>query len=153
MDGRSGLFAARSAYLDRWVQVGIASGNVISIEFLDAEPDGSDRAHDLLDRLLEYLDEGRQATFEDVETALTVGADHRAIFETVRTIPYGTEWTPAVVLERTAAITDDDPVHAVRRTLGDNPIPIVIPDHRVSIDVGATAPDMRSALRALEGLN
>lgn len=151
----SGRYARRSAYLARWVQLGLASGKVIKIEFPRQEPEG-DVAHDhpLLDRLVAYLDDGATEEFPDVTTGLTVPSDHRDIYETVRTIPYGTDWTPHAVAERTATIATEngDGAVAVREALRVNPVPIVVPGHRVANIPGAVEGEIRRSLRDREGI-
>lgn len=150
----SGMFAGRSDFLDRWVRIGVASGKVISVSFPEDGPDAPvDRDHPALTRLIAYLDEGEANGFEDVEIGLTVPTDHRRIYDTVRAIPHGANRTVASVAERTAVVASgEDGLSAVRSALADNPVPVLVPDHRVDGVTGAPDPPVRTALRELEGL-
>jgi methylated-DNA-[protein]-cysteine S-methyltransferase len=148
----AGIYARESAYLDRCVQVGIASERVLSVSFptslaADAEPD-----HALLDRIFHYLT-GDHDEFEDVEIALTVPTDQRAVLEAVREIPYGKQ----VSVERLAGRAgldpeSDDDRDRVRTALDENPLPILLPDHRVRDGPSAAPPKVEQKLRSLEGL-
>ena len=152
---RTGVFATNSSYLNCWVQLGLASGNVITVSFPTAQPAPIDGTHTpVLDRISEYLDTGNEVDFSDVDVALTVSTDYRAVFQTVRNIPYGTQRSITDVLERTAAVEPGDgSQHIIREALRNNPVPIIVPDHRVMGITGGTDPDVRDALRALEGLS
>jgi methylated-DNA-[protein]-cysteine S-methyltransferase len=149
----AGIYARESAYLDRWVQVGYASGKVLSVEF-PAEPDESAQEdHPLLDRIDAYL-EGEAVDFSDVEVALTMPTDRRAVLEKVREVPYGEQ----VSVEKLATMTpglnadDMDDCQLVRTALDENPVPLVIPDHRVRDGPSAAPPEIEQRLRSLEGL-
>ena len=153
MDEEAGIYARESSYLDRYVQVGIASGRVISVSFpaepaANAEPD-----HALLDRIFAYL-EGKNDSFRDVEVALTVPTDRRGVLEAVREIPYGEQ----VSVERLARLTpdldpeDEEDLVLVRTALDENPVPLLVPDHRVRDGPSAAPPDIEQKLRSLEGL-
>lgn len=148
-----GIFALESAYLDRFVQVGAAGGKLISVSF-PATPDedaGSD--HPLLDRIERYL-EGASDDFDDVDVGLTVPTDHRRVLEALRAVGYGDQ----VSVERLTAMTADlDPDEEadrelVRTALAENPVPLVVPDHRVRDGPSAAPPAVEQKLRALEGL-
>jgi methylated-DNA-[protein]-cysteine S-methyltransferase len=152
MSDVAGIYARESEYLDRCVQVGVASERVLSVSFpssaADAEPD-----HAVLDRIFEYL-EGASNEFEDIEVALTVPTDQRAVLEAVREIPYGNQ----VSVERLARhVADFDPDSGddrdrVRTALNENPLPLLIPDHRVRDGPSAAPPKVEQKLRSLEGL-
>jgi len=82
MDETAGIYARKSAYLDRYVQMGVASGRVVSVSFPevpDEEADEND--HALLDRIDAYL-EGNADDFADVEVGITAPTDQRAVLET-----------------------------------------------------------------------
>jgi len=153
MDAEAGIYALGSDYLDRHVQVGVASRRVISVSFpRDPDPDAV-TDHDLLDRIDAYLDGGHEE-FRDVEVGLTVPTDHRSVLETVREIPYGEQ----VSVERLARMTPGldpeagDDLLAVRTALDGNPVPLVVPDHRVRDGPSAAPPEVEQKLRSLEGL-
>lgn len=149
----AGIYARESAYLDRYVQVGYASGKVLSVSF-PAEPDeAAEPDHPLLDRIDAYL-EGDVIDFTDVEVALTLPTDRRTVLEKVREIPYGKQ----VSVEKLAAMTpglnpdEMDDCQLVRTALDENPAPLLIPDHRVRDGPSAAPPEVEQRLRSLEGL-
>lgn len=153
MDEEAGIYARESSYLDRYVQVGVASGRVISVSF-PADPDeGAQPDHDLLDRIAAYL-EGEEDDFRDVEVGLTVPTDQRAVLEAVREIPYGEQLS----VERLARLTpeldpeDEDDLVLVRTALDGNPVPLLVPDHRVRDGPSGAPPEVEQKLRSLEGL-
>lgn len=153
MEGIAGIYARESDYLDRCVQVGIASERILSVSFpenltADADPD-----HAILDRLFEYL-EGEHDEFADCAVAITVPTDQRVVLEHVREIPYGTQ-TSVEHLARQIADFDadsDDDRDRIRTALDANPIPIFVPDHRVRDGPSAAPPKVEQKLRSLEGL-
>ncbi len=146
----AGIYARESSLLDRVVQLGIASGRVISVSFPETVPADTDPSHPLLDRIFEYLD-GAEDTFADVEVALTVPTQQRQALEAARKIPYG----ETVTVERLTAIAgmdgdDEEDRLAVRTALQENPVPILVPDHRVRDAEGATPASVARRLRELE---
>ncbi|MFB6191726.1 MAG: MGMT family protein [Haloarculaceae archaeon] len=154
-DGQAaGVYALESAYLDRFVQVGYASGRVLSVSF-PATPDEHGTEHPLLDRIEAYL-EGQRKTFEDVDVALSaaVPTEQRDVLVEVREIPYGQQ----VSVERLARTTpgldpdDADDLQLVRTALAENPAPLVVPDHRIRDGPSAAPPEIEQRLRSLEGL-
>lgn len=152
MDAEAGIYAREVAYLDCYVQCGTAQGRVISLSF-PSTPDDHETDHELLDRIEAYL-EGDPDDFTDVEIALTVPTDQRSILEQVREIPYGEE----VGCERLARMTPgldvdtDDAARTVREALAGNPVPLLIPDHRVRNGPSAAPARIEQKLRAVEGL-
>jgi methylated-DNA-[protein]-cysteine S-methyltransferase len=148
-----GIYARESTYLDRYVQLGHASGKLLSVSF-PAEPDGNASGdHPLLDRIGAYL-EGGTDDFTDVEVALTLPTDQRAVLETLRGVPYGENATVARLARTTSGLNDDDEadVQLVREALAANPAPLVIGDHRVRDGPSAAPPEVEQRLRSLEGL-
>jgi methylated-DNA-[protein]-cysteine S-methyltransferase len=153
MSDAAGIYARESAYLDRCVQVGIAGERVLSVSFPNSLAAEADTEHPLLDRLFEYL-EGAPDDFDDIELALTVPTDQRAVLEAVRAIPYGEQTTVERLARRVPdfdADADDDR-DGVRTALDGNPMPILIPDHRVRDGPSAAPPKVEQKLRSLEGL-
>jgi methylated-DNA-[protein]-cysteine S-methyltransferase len=149
----AGIYARESAYLERTVQIGVAGGRVISVSFPDEPDPEADDDHEILDRIFAYL-EGVEDDFADLEVALTVPTDQRAVLEATRKIPYGDQ-VSAETLARMAGIFDpDDDEHltVVRTALAENPLPLVIPDHRVRDGPSAAPPSIEQKLRSLEGL-
>ena len=149
----AGIFAVESPYLERFVQIGVAGGRVISVSFPRAPDEEAGDDHDLLGRIERYL-EGERDGFEDVEVGLTVPTDRRAVLEALRGVAYGEQLS----VERLAAATpgldpeDDADLDLVREALAENPAPLLIPDHRVRDGPSAAPPDVEQKLRSLEGL-
>jgi methylated-DNA-[protein]-cysteine S-methyltransferase len=147
----AGIYARKSAYLERYVQLGIASGQLISVSFPDDSEGETD--HELLERVFAYL-EGERDGFDDVAVALTVPTTQRQVLEQVRTIPYGRQITVKELAGMTPDLDreDADDLQAVRVALDANPTPLVIPDHRVRDGPSAAPPSVEQRLRSLEGL-
>ena len=148
-----GIFAMQSAYLERYVQVGAAGGKVLSVSFPRAADEDAGTGLPLLDRIERYL-EGDRDDFEDVDVGLTVPTAHRRVLEVLRNVGYGSQ----VSVEKLTAMTadldpdDDSDQDLVRTALAENPIPLVIPDHRVRDGPSGAPPDVEQKLRSLEGL-
>ena len=149
----AGIYARESAYLDRYVQVGIAQERVISVSFPRAPDEEATSDHDLLDRIEAYL-EGETDDFADVTVALTVPTDQREVLEVVREIPYGEEMTVEQVTRATPGLDPDEDADRtlVREALAENPAPLLIPDHRVRDGPSAAPAAIEQKLRAVEGL-
>ncbi|MDL5361959.1 MGMT family protein [Halalkalicoccus sp. NIPERK01] len=144
----TGIYAREIAGIDRVVQIGIASGRVISLSLPDTPSEEATRGHALLDRIERYLG-GEHDDFEDVPIALTVPTDHRAVLEKARAIPFG-ETTDVATLARTTPGLDEEDEAVVRAALESNPVPILIPDHRVADGPNALSPEITRLLRSLE---
>lgn len=128
-DSDTGIYAREIDGIGRAVQVGIASGRVINVSAPD-EPSGeADPDHELLDRIERYVG-GEADDFGDVPIALTVPTDQRVILKRVRELPYGGT-TDVATLARTTPGLDEEDVGTVRDALRANPVPILIPGHRV----------------------
>jgi methylated-DNA-[protein]-cysteine S-methyltransferase len=146
----AGVHAREFDRLGRTVQIGEASGRVISVSFPDSPPADAVSEHALLDRIAAYLD-GEEDHFDDVTVALTVPTDQRRVLEAVRKVPYG-RTVDVERIARLAGLDDEDEsdVQTVRTALRENPVPLFIPDHRVSDASGATPTDVARRLRAVE---
>jgi methylated-DNA-[protein]-cysteine S-methyltransferase len=144
-----GIYARQFPGLDRAVQIGVASGRVVSVSFPPDPPADADPDHPLLDRVAAYLD-GERETFDDVTVALTVPTDQREVLEGVRKIPYG-ETADVGQVARLAALDPEDAeaVELVRTALEGNPVPLFVPDHRVT-ERGATPAAVADRLRDIE---
>ena len=157
MDGADadepGIFALESAYLERFVQVGVAGGKVISVSFPAAADEDAGDAHPVLDRIERYI-EGASDDFDDVDVGLTVPTDRRRVLEALRAVGYGEQ----VSVERLTATTpgldsdEEEDREQVRTALAENPIPLIIPDHRVRDGPSGAPPAVEQKLRSLEGL-
>jgi methylated-DNA-[protein]-cysteine S-methyltransferase len=149
----SGVFARKFDEIGRTVQVGFAGGRVIAVSFPAEPPADADTDHDLLDRIGAYL-RGERDEFAEVAIGLTVPTPQRDVLESLRTLPYGEEVTVSR-LARLGGFDPDDPddLDAVTGALADNPIPVLLPDHRVSGGPYATPGDTRATLRSIEGID
>ena len=146
----AGVFARESGRLGRAVQIGVASGSVISVSFPTEVPADADPDHPLLDRVFDYLD-GEADHFDDVPVALTVPTDHRRVLDAVRNLPYGETVELARVVRMAGMDADDeDDVSTARAALRQNPVPLFVPDHRVADAAGATPDELARRLRELE---
>lgn len=151
MDETAGIYARESTYLDRYVQLGIAQGRVISVSFPSTPDEEAD--HDLLDRIESYL-QGGEDDFRDVTVALTLPTDKREVLEQLRDLRYGTEATVEELTGMTAGLDPDDEKDRtlVREALAENPAPLLIPDHRIRDGPSAAPAQVEQKLRAVEGL-
>jgi methylated-DNA-[protein]-cysteine S-methyltransferase len=153
MEATAGIHARESEYLERYVQLGVASGKVVSVSFPRAADDAATLDHPVLDRVFRYL-EGAADDFADVDVGLTVPSDQRAVLQALRGVPYG-EQISVERLARTVGGLDpesDDDREQVRTALAENPVPLVIPDHRVRDGPSGAPPEVEQRLRSLEGL-
>lgn len=149
----SGIFATRSDHLERVVQVGLANGRVIDVSFPD-RPDGDAAGeHPVLSRIEDYL-AGTERDLSELKTGLTVPTDQRKVLETVRKLPFGESIGLRKLVVRTTGLDPEDRADRdrAREALASNPVPIVIPDHRID-DAPSGAPnEVRQYCRELEGL-
>ncbi|OAQ51816.1 hypothetical protein HTG_15650 [Natrinema mahii] len=150
----AGIYARESSYLDRYVQLGAASGRVLSVSFPEIPDDDAEDDHPVLDRIFEYLDTVEQVSFEDVQVAMTMPTDRRAVLESVQSVPYGEQVSVEMLARMTSGLDheDEDDLILVRTALDENPAPLLIPDHRVRDGPSAAPPDVEQKLRSLEGL-
>ncbi|MDS0220627.1 MGMT family protein [Haloarcula sp. S1AR25-5A] len=151
--GDAGIYARESSYLDRYVQLGEAGDRIISLSFPSQPEDDVSEDHALLDRIDEYL-QGVEDDFTDVTVGLTVPTAQRTVLEAVREIPYGEDASVAQVARMMPDLDDDDEddLAQVREALAANPVPLLIPDHRVRDGPSAAPPPVEQKLRAVEGL-
>jgi len=153
MSDVAGIFARELPALDRYVQVGLAQGRVISVDFPGTPEEDAVDDHELLDRIEAYLN-GDADDFEDVAVALTMPTEQRAVLEQVRSVPYG-ETTTVERLARMVAGLDpeeESDLRTVRDALSANPTPLLVPAHRVRDGPSAVPSDVASILRRVEGL-
>ncbi|SMO67602.1 MGMT family protein [Halorubrum cibi] len=149
--GTSGVFA-REYDFGRAVEIGFAGGRAIAVSFPERVPDDATGDHELLDRIGDALD-GDPEPFDDVEIGLTVPTDQRRVLEALRELPVG-ESSSLSRLTRLAGLDDNDAedLELVTRALRENPLPVILPDHRVEGGPYATPADVRERLRDAEGL-
>lgn len=149
----AGIYAREMAYLERYVQFGQAGEKVIKLSFPESpDPDAEDE-HPLLDRIEAYCD-GDEDDFRNVEIGLTVPTDQRGVLEATREIPYGEQGSVEQVARMTPGLDadDEDDLATVREALAANPLPLIIPDHRVRDGPSAVPPSVEQRLRSIEGL-
>lgn len=153
----SGVFARYFDEVGCAVEVGFAGGRVISVSFPSEVPTDAEADHEFLDQVGAYLrdepaDDGADR-FDDVHIGLTVPTDQRRILDALRSVPAG-ESVSVSRLARSAGFDDNDAddLDTVTRALNENPIPILLPDHRVQGGPYATLGDVRDALRRIEGV-
>jgi len=153
MDEPAGIYAREIAYLDRHVQIGVAGDRVIAVSFPETPADDTGTDHPLLDRIEAYF-EGETVTFESVPVALTMATDHRDILETVQSVPYGEEISVEQLVQMTAGLDPDADadVRLVRTALSENPVPLLIPDHRIRDGPSGAPAAVEQKLRSVEGL-
>ncbi|MEF8807866.1 MGMT family protein [Natronomonas sp.] len=149
----AGIYARESEYLDRYVQVGYASGRVLSVSFPEIPDEGAEEGLELLDRIQAYL-EGSEDDFNDIEVALTMATDQREVLEAVRGIPHGSQVGVEKLARLAPNLDPEEPadLQLVRTALSENPAPLLIPDHRVRDGPSAAPPEVEQRLRSLEGL-
>ena len=149
-----GLFARYSSRLDRWVQFGMAGGRVIKVDFLIDQPTGAEDAHPLLDQFESFLEAGEAMTFNDVAIALTGPTEYRPIYSTMRSIPVGESCTVRDIAIKTTTIDPDEAGNQlVHQAIQENPVPLIVPDHRIDDARGRLDPTIRSILRKIEGID
>lgn len=149
----AGIYAREVSYLDRYVQLGIAQGRVLSVNFLTQPEPNAESDHELLDRIEAYLT-GTREEFADVQVAMTMPTDQREVLEAVRTVPYGKQASVEQLARMAPSRNPDDEEDArrIREALAANPAPILIPTHRIRDGPGGAPPDVETKLRAVEGL-
>jgi len=161
MAAESGIEHRWSEYLGRYVQVGVASGSAVSVAFVEQPDDGSvergeNEGSDALRAVFAYLNGG--GATPDVPYALTVSGVERRALERTRDVPYGTTTTYdefAASIGETDEEEGDGGVARVREALHDNPVPVVLPSHRVVDEGGvggfAGPREVKEKLLELEG--
>ncbi|WP_435361254.1 methylated-DNA--[protein]-cysteine S-methyltransferase [Haloarchaeobius sp. DFWS5] len=151
----AGIYARHYPFLDRNVQLGVASGRIISVTFPEhADADAADD-HPLLDRIQTYLDGLEEVSFDDVQVALTLPTDQRSVLETLREkVPYSEQVDVKQLARMTPGLDaeDEDDLILVRTALDANPVPLLIPDHRVRDGPSAAPPEVEQRLRSVEEL-
>ncbi len=150
----AGIYARESSYLDRYVQLGAASGRVLSVSFPDLPDEEAQEDHPVLEQIFDYLEGLEEVHFDELQVALTVPTDQRAVLEQVRGLPYGEQVRVEALARMTPELDpeDEDDLILVRTALDQNPTPLLIPDHRVRDGPSAAPPAVEQKLRSLEGL-
>ena len=145
---KTGIYHRYSPYLETNIQVGIASGKIVKIEFTDQpDPESVENGVDILDDVFEYLS-GEETDFKH-GTSLTVPTSHRNTLERTTDIPYGETITYGKLA---ASLGRKDETQEVTQQINDNPIPFIYPTHRVveSHDIGGFTSTRKIKQRLLE---
>ncbi|WP_435098156.1 methylated-DNA--[protein]-cysteine S-methyltransferase [Halarchaeum sp. P4] len=149
----AGIYATESTYLERYVQLGVAGDRVISLSFPKDPDEDAEADHPLFERITAYL-EGVEDDFADVPVGLTLPTDQRAVLEKAREIGYGEQVGVEALTRMTPGLDadEDEDRQLVRTALAENPVPMLIPDHRVRDAPSGAPADVEQKLRSLEGL-
>lgn len=152
MVASAGIYARWCPPLDRYVQCGVAGQKVISVSFPREEDPNAATDFSLLDRIEAYL-AGETDDFEDVEVGITVPTDQRSVLETVRSIPHGETASVEQVTRMTPGLNgaEEDDRHTVTEALATNPVPVLVPCHRVADGPSGAPADVARTLRDIEG--
>jgi methylated-DNA-[protein]-cysteine S-methyltransferase len=143
----TGVFARTAPGLDRPVQIGVAANRVISVSFPASVPTDAATDHPVIDALCAYL-AGEGDTVSDIDVALTIPSDHRAVLEALTNVQHGDTVTVSQLLGLSRL--DSDAHDTVVAALDANPVPILVPDHRVEGGAGATPAEVADYCRELE---
>lgn len=153
MEGTVGdRYAKYYPYLESNLEVVIAEGRVTSVTFPDEPHSDAEDEHELLDRIDGYLSGTVEDEFADVEIGIEASPPEQQVFEALRSIPYGENSSVADIARSVPeydAGTDDD-LDAIREILDRNPVPVILPDHRVRDGPSAAPPRVEQRLRSLE---
>ena len=145
-----GIYARRFDSLDTVIQLGIAGGQVIDVSFPETVPDDAETDHEVFEKIEASLD-GDRLALTDVEIALTVPTDHRQVLEALQKVSAGNTVTVRRLATLAGLDEDSEADHrTVRAALRENPMPLLIPDHRVRDAEGATPPSVAETLRKRE---
>ncbi|HET6428473.1 MAG TPA: methylated-DNA--[protein]-cysteine S-methyltransferase [Phycisphaerae bacterium] len=94
--------------------------------------ESADRFERLIEQSRDYFN-GKPVAFDEIPCDLTGGAFSAAVLTACRAVPYGQTRS---YREIAIAIGNPDGARAVAAALGRNPIPLVIPCHRVTYSDG-----------------
>lgn len=149
----AGIYAAESAALDRVVQIGVANGRVISLTFPEEPDPTAASGHEFLDRIDAALD-GDPGALTEIDVGLTVPTDQRAVLEQVRKIPAGETFPLDRLVAQTPGLDpqDEADLETARTALAENPVPLLIPGHRVTGAPSGLPDAVEATLRRIEGL-
>lgn len=155
MDAEAGeRYARYFPYLESTLEIEIVDDRVRAVGFSDDPDPAATDEHELLDRIDRYLSGTVEDAFADIAVDLDAPADERAVLEAVRALPFGENATVDDIARATEAYdaaTDED-LDTVREILDRNPVPLIIPDHRVRDGPSAAPPRVEQRLRSLEQL-
>lgn len=145
----SGIYARFFDDLGYCVQLGQAGEKVISVSFPEESEEPSD--HPLLDRIADYLD-GAEEDFSDVDIGLTIPTKQRSVLDALQNVPCGDEVSVELLARMSTGVDHEAELDVVRDALQNNPVPLLVPDHRVQDGPSAAPADVREFLRQVEGI-
>lgn len=153
MGENAGIYAREIPQLGRYVQFGIAGDRVISVSFPESPDEDAENEHDILDQVAMYF-EGERVELDTIPVGLTVPTDQRTVLETLRSVPYGEDISVEQLARMTPGLDPEetDDINLVRDTLSNNPLALLVPDHRVGDGPSGAPHAVEQKMRALEGL-
>lgn len=145
-------FARYNAYLERVIELEVGDDAVHGLSFPENGSGAASEDHPLLDRIEDYLSGAVEDDFRDVAIRLDATDLERAVFDAVRDVPYGEDVSVTGIARAVPSLTAEDVADEdrIREILATNPIPVVIPDHRVRDGPSAAPPRVEQRLRSLE---
>lgn len=149
---RRETYARYDPYLETYVEVSLVDDKVTSVTFPDNPDPEAGEDHNLLDRIEDYLSGTARDDFTDVPVELSGSPTERAVFETVRALPYGENASIEQLVRSLDGLDADrhEDHDLVREILDGNPIPLIVPDHRVRDGPSGAPPAVEQRLRSLE---
>ena len=150
--GQDVKYARYYPYLEMFVEVTMDDVTITAIRFMEESTDTAGDEHEILDRIEDYLSGTVEDDFKDVQIALPGSEELRAVLSALRAIPYGQNAS----VESLARDLDEFDANQskdherIRAILDQNPIPLIIPDHRVRDGPSAAPPEVEQRLRSLE---
>jgi O-6-methylguanine DNA methyltransferase len=122
------VFARYSAELELFIQMTIRDERIYQVSIQRTRPKGvRKRTHPYLQRVLHHIATGTD-DLEDLPVELGVGPFARRVLEEVRQIPPGATRTYGEIAKR---IGEPGAARAVGNAVASNPVPVVVPCHRV----------------------
>ncbi len=141
-----------SEYLGRYVVVGTEGDTVLTLEMTKAEPAGKPKGSALVQSLEAYLGRGTWDFSRYKVNTEGMTPFQRRVLEAIRRIPPGETRTYGEVAR---AVDRPGAARAVGNVMAMNPIPLILPCHRVVATNGlggfTGGPDVKRKLLELEG--
>jgi len=127
------VYAKFSRELGLYVHLTLHEGRVAAVRLDEREPESAARAdHPFLSRILDHLATGRD-DLHDIPVELDLGPFERQVLEALRDIPRGQVLTYGELAKR---LGRERAARAVGNALAKNPVPLLLPCHRVVPSTG-----------------